>query len=344
MVEKLNLAAVALFAREFARLAREKKWIKFESRLALVNAFKDNGDEISKAITFYRDAMAAVPISPSVQWTAEVYRTMGDDAVRLDHAKEPDFTAYQLDLPRGRNDPVKTARAIIATGPNATYPARIAAQHVRDIMKAILDKLDAANRATLEQRHRAQDQESAVLRLERDRNNLIGVNTEASSKILELGRKVEELHAEAERLRNACAKQDGDVQQVLGKVLGFPRFADDQQSFPGSTEADGVCVGEHTGASLADEAVKTIKYLRDELRLSKDKIRKMTTLYIERRPGAEAVGINTSSEAQLWSELAALTDSHGALMTETLKYRSIFDKIASMIKDVEAVSDAGPKL
>ena len=42
---------------------------------------------------------------------------------------------------------------------------------------------------------------------------------------------------------------------MLGAALGYPWFKDDQKNFPGSTEADGVCVGEHAPSTIAQEIV-----------------------------------------------------------------------------------------
>lgn len=72
------------------------------------------------------------------------------------------------------------------------------------------------------------------------------------------------LAAELTRLRAGCVKDDADIQQTLGKVLGYPWFKDDQKNFPGATEADGVCVGPHVAASLAAEAAARITALAAE--------------------------------------------------------------------------------
>lgn len=57
-----------------------------------------------------------------------------------------------------------------------------------------------------------------------------------------------------------------EIEQILGKALGYPWYKDDLKSFPDATEADGVCVGEHTTVTLAMEAAKTIQRLKDDLR------------------------------------------------------------------------------
>lgn len=55
-------------------------------------------------------------------------------------------------------------------------------------------------------------------------------------------------------LRNTCIREDYEIQQILGKALGYPWFKDDQKNFPNATEDDGVCVGEHVAITLAMEA------------------------------------------------------------------------------------------
>ena len=62
----------------------------------------------------------------------------------------------------------------------------------------------------------------------------------------------------------AHKKELTEVEQILGKALGYPWYADDMENFPGSTEEDGVCVGDNTPASLADDAADKIASLRRE--------------------------------------------------------------------------------
>ena len=70
---------------------------------------------------------------------------------------------------------------------------------------------------------------------------------------------------EIDALRSACAKQDEEICQTLGQALNYPWYKDDQKNFPGATEAEGVCVGEHVAESLAVEAAKKIDALRAEV-------------------------------------------------------------------------------
>lgn len=56
-----------------------------------------------------------------------------------------------------------------------------------------------------------------------------------------------------------------EVEQILGKALGYPWYKDDKKNFPDATEADGVCVGDHVPESIAEEASNRIKSLKTRL-------------------------------------------------------------------------------
>lgn len=59
-------------------------------------------------------------------------------------------------------------------------------------------------------------------------------------------------------LFQAFCREERQVEQILGKALGYLWFKDDQKNFPGTTEADGVCVGEHVPVTIAQEAADHI--------------------------------------------------------------------------------------
>ena len=62
------------------------------------------------------------------------------------------------------------------------------------------------------------------------------------------------IEAKATNLRQKWIAQNYELEQILGKALGRPWFKDDQVSFPGATEADGVLVAVETVEDLAAEA------------------------------------------------------------------------------------------
>lgn len=64
-------------------------------------------------------------------------------------------------------------------------------------------------------------------------------------------------------------KEFREIEQMLGKALNYPWFKDDQENFPGTTEADGVVVdGPTWGVAL--HAVNTINELKEKVqKLSK---------------------------------------------------------------------------
>jgi len=75
-------------------------------------------------------------------------------------------------------------------------------------------------------------------------------------------RRIEELERQVRGYQQECR----EVEQELGKALGYPWYKDDQKNFPGTTEADGVCVGEHTPGTIAAEASTKLVELKHECR------------------------------------------------------------------------------
>lgn len=63
-----------------------------------------------------------------------------------------------------------------------------------------------------------------------------------------------------------CRKESEEIEQILGKALGYPWYTDDPKNFPNATEADGVCVGVETAWSLAMIAADKIKELEEKLK------------------------------------------------------------------------------
>ena len=69
--------------------------------------------------------------------------------------------------------------------------------------------------------------------------------------------------AELEGLIAKYQEEMNLIEQLAGKALGYPWFKDDQKNFPGATEADGVCIGEHVAYTI-------VKQLAQAYTLSKD--------------------------------------------------------------------------
>lgn len=82
--------------------------------------------------------------------------------------------------------------------------------------------------------------------------------------------RAEAAEAELARVRELVSRDNDEICQALGKVLDYPWFRDDQVNFPGATEEQGVCVGDHVAASIADEAARKIASLRSQIE-EKDK-------------------------------------------------------------------------
>lgn len=62
-------------------------------------------------------------------------------------------------------------------------------------------------------------------------------------------------------VRDKMLEEFHQIEQILGKALGYPWFKNDQKNFPEATEQDGVCVGAEVAWSLAEKAAERIKKL-----------------------------------------------------------------------------------
>ena len=58
--------------------------------------------------------------------------------------------------------------------------------------------------------------------------------------------------------RDAYFELAREVEQVLGKALGYPYYAADQKNFPGTVLSDGVCTGDNVPESLLAEAARKL--------------------------------------------------------------------------------------
>lgn len=97
---------------------------------------------------------------------------------------------------------------------------------------------------------------------------------------LDRGRRdIIEIRAEKTRLYDAWVEEAAELEQVLGKVLGYPWYKDDQKNFPGATEAAGVCVGDHVTMSLVAEAAHRIEKLKHDLTCAEEQIRRTVLLH-----------------------------------------------------------------
>ena len=77
--------------------------------------------------------------------------------------------------------------------------------------------------------------------------------------------KLIEATARVDFLEKAMSIENDKICQILGKVLGFPWYKDDQKNFPGATEEDGICQGHYVAEDLANLAAETILNLQEQL-------------------------------------------------------------------------------
>jgi hypothetical protein len=87
--------------------------------------------------------------------------------------------------------------------------------------------------------------------------------------------RIKELEEKLDKTKSIAQKSFHEVEQTLGKALGYPWYKDDSANFPDATEADGVCTGEHVPESISSEAANKIKELESELAEAKDALKAM---------------------------------------------------------------------
>lgn len=53
------------------------------------------------------------------------------------------------------------------------------------------------------------------------------------------------------------------VEQIAAQAIGgYPWYKDDQKNFPGATEADGVCIGDHIPETIVEELANKYRRLK----------------------------------------------------------------------------------
>ena len=73
------------------------------------------------------------------------------------------------------------------------------------------------------------------------------------------------LRANLANIQLNAARDSDAIMQVLAAALHLPRFCDDQEHFPGATEANGYFTGEDVPATMAEQAARRIAELEAKL-------------------------------------------------------------------------------
>ena len=122
--------------------------------------------------------------------------------------------------------------------------------------------------------------------------------------------------AAAEHERDGYVYHLRECEQIAGKALGYPWFKDDQKNFPGTTEADGVCIGDHVGDTVVAELASRLTAANERLAYSQreyqDKASPAEIEAMAKRLDEQAIAQHSYSsgtepiEAYLGSQAAAL--------------------------------------
>lgn len=86
-------------------------------------------------------------------------------------------------------------------------------------------------------------------------------NTRSDTQIQSLTAQLEEWEAKTEKWKLAIAKENYEMDQILGKALSYPEAAEDI----GGNGDGSVCTGEHVPTTLAMEAANKIAFLKQAL-------------------------------------------------------------------------------
>jgi len=103
------------------------------------------------------------------------------------------------------------------------------------------------------------------------------IDIELVKEVVRLVTKEEETE-QAEKIKElerSFARQSIEIEQFLGRALGFPWYKDDPKNFPNATESDGVCVGDHTPESLAAQAANALNQLKERINLLQTEISRL---------------------------------------------------------------------
>ena len=115
------------------------------------------------------------------------------------------------------------------------------------------------------------------------------------------------LEADLARERAVSIRSANEIEQILGKALGYPWYKDDPKNFPDATEANGVCVGDHVPESLAAEAAARIADLQADLAREREAhaaTRLSERLYQESQAQAQEELAHEREQVRLWRQQA----------------------------------------
>ena len=87
----------------------------------------------------------------------------------------------------------------------------------------------------------------------------------------EMTRIERELNAANDRIK----RLNTEIEQTCGKVLDYPWYKNDQKNFPGSTEVDGVCVGEHIAETIASELARKYTGLKQRIKRLEEELNEL---------------------------------------------------------------------
>lgn len=136
-----------------------------------------------------------------------------------------------------------------------------------------------------------------------------------------------------QRALDAARRERHAVEQIAGRALGYPRFADDQKNFPGATEADGVCVGEHVAVTIVQELADTLTARRAAQIEKGEKVKELE----EQLRLANCDQVNTENDLNdVTSQLATIQAQLRHMTKERDIQKEVADNQAWHVRDLKA--------
>ena len=140
----------------------------------------------------------------------------------------------------------------------------------RNLMNELKEGIDALDTIRKSQRDRLDERLGKRERERVNQEELYAPHMEeeqyinVTDQLTDYDRTIDKLYGDIQKLkevRDKMIKESQEIEQILGKALGYPWYKDDPTNFPNATEADGVCVAPNTAASLAMHAADKIKMM-----------------------------------------------------------------------------------
>jgi hypothetical protein len=169
---------------------------------------------------------------------------------------------------------MKTQKELEEIMSSYTYESYESGNFKRNLMNELTEGIDALAERRKMERDRLDERLGKRERERVNQEELYAPHMEeeqyinVTDQLTDYDRTIDKLFGDIQKLkevRDKMIKESQEIEQILGKALGYPWYKDDPKNFPNATEADGVCVAPNTAWSLALCAADKIRDLQGKL-------------------------------------------------------------------------------